>query len=259
MEWIDTHSHLYDGTFQEDMDQVIQDCKDAGLSRIYLPNVDLESIDALHALSEKDPGLFFPMMGLHPTSVKADWKTVLAEIKEQLYARPEYYVAVGEIGTDLYWDKTFECEMEICFREQAAWAADLNKPIIIHSRDSLDWNIGMVAELKTEYPNLTGIFHCFNGTEEQALRIQKLGFLIGIGGVITFKNAGVAEALTNVPLDIMVMETDAPYLAPVPYRGKRNHSMYIPLIAQKLAEVKDCSLDEIARITTKNALTLFGT
>lgn len=258
MKWIDTHSHLYDEQFTDDIEDVIISCKQKGISRIYLPNVDLESVDALHTLCERDTEIFYPMMGLHPTSVKENYVEVLEKTKVLLFANPDKYCAVGEIGTDLYWDQSFKSEMESAFREQIRWAAELNKPIIIHSRDSLDWNIGIVQEMKKEFPNLKGIFHCFNGTKKQAEQIYALGFLIGIGGVITFKNAGVAETLSEVSMEGMVMETDAPYLAPVPFRGKRNSSEYIPLIAAKLAEVKNTSLEEIARITTENAIALFG-
>ncbi len=257
MRWIDTHTHLYAEDFTEDIDQVLEECRSHGIDKLYLPNIDTASIPALHDLVKKDPDLLRPMMGLHPTSVNASWKTELAKIKEELFNNPDSYVAVGEIGTDLYWDKTFEREMEIAFRDQIQWAIELKKPIVIHSRDSLSWNIGIVEEY-INGTGLTGIFHCFNGTEEEALRIRDMGFLIGIGGVITFKNAGVDKALVNVPLDCMVMETDAPYLTPTPHRGKRNKSGYIPLIGEKLAQIKDRPLKEVAEITTNNALQLFG-
>ncbi|MBI1222683.1 MAG: YchF/TatD family DNA exonuclease [Bacteroidetes bacterium] len=257
MQWIDTHTHLFSENFKSDIDKVVEECLERNIQPLLLPNIDSESVESLEKLTDNYPGICLPMMGLHPTSVNAGFREELRNIYALLKARPERYVAVGEIGTDLYWDKTFEREMDIAFREQIRWALEFDKPIVIHSRDSLDWNIEIVKEIKQKEPNLKGVFHCFNGTIEQAKEIGEMGFYMGIGGVITFKNAGVDKTLAEVPMDFLVMETDAPFLAPVPYRGQRNSSEYIPLIAQKLAEIKDLPLSEVSRITTENAKSLF--
>ncbi len=257
MQWIDTHTHLFADLFKEDISQVITECKIFGINKLLLPNIDRDSVLGMEALMNQYPGVCYGMMGLHPTSVDKDYRKQLRELHDKLKANPDRYIAVGEIGTDLYWDKTYEHEMEIAFREQIRWAVEYDKPIVIHSRDSLDWNIGIVKEMKEANPSLTGVFHCFNGTPEQAKQIAALGFYMGVGGVITFKNAGVAETMADIPLEFLVMETDSPYLAPSPHRGKRNSSVYIPLIAEKLAEVKDLPLKEIAQITTENAKALF--
>lgn len=257
MEWIDTHTHLFSDNFANDIHEVIASCKEKNITGLYLPNIDLASVKGMEELTDTYPGFCFPMMGLHPGSVNADYRNVLKALYTLLKERPERYAAVGEIGTDLYWDKTFEREMEIAFREQIGWALEFDKPVVIHSRETLDWNIGIVKEEKKKNPQLRGVFHCFNGTLEQAHEIATLGFYMGVGGVITFKNGGVDKVMAEVPLEWLVLETDSPYLAPVPYRGQRNSSEYIPLIGQKLAEVKDMELQEIARITTENARRLF--
>jgi len=257
MKWIDTHTHLFADLFKDDIAKVIDECTFNGIDKLLLPNIDITSVKGMESLVDKFPGVCYAMMGLHPTSVDKDYRKQLRELHDKLKANPDRYIAIGEIGSDLYWDKTFEHEMEIAFREQIRWALEYDKPIVIHSRDSLDWNIGIVQELKAANPSLTGVFHCFNGTPEQAKQIAAMGFYMGVGGVITFKNAGVAEVIADIPMEFLVMETDSPYLAPTPYRGKRNSSEYIPLIAQKLAEVKDMTLKEIAQITTDNARKLF--
>lgn len=257
MEWIDTHTHLFSDLFKEDIQNIILNSHDKGVKKLLLPNIDASTVKAMEDLVKKFPGICYPMMGLHPTSVDKDYRSQLRDLYSLLKENPGYYVAVGEIGTDLYWDKTFKSEMEIAFREQIRWAIEFDKPIVIHSRDTLEWNITIVQELKKKNPSLRGVFHCFNGTPEQAKAIVDLGFYMGIGGVITFKNAGVDLVLAEVPLEYLVMETDSPYLAPTPYRGQRNSSEYIPLIGQKLAQIRDMELKEIARITTENARTLF--
>lgn len=257
MEWIDTHTHLFSDMFKLDAAQVILRSHDAGIKKMLLPNIDEASVKQMESLVDQFPTICYPMMGLHPTSVQKDYRKQLRTLHTILKSNPERYVAVGEIGTDLYWDKTFKNEMEIAFKEQIRWALEYDKPIVIHSRDTLDWNISIVEEIKTNNPSLRGVFHCFNGTVEQAKRIADMGFYMGVGGVITFKNSGVDEVMAQIPIEFLVMETDSPYLAPVPYRGQRNSSEYIPLIAGKLAEVKDMPLKEIARITTENAQALF--
>lgn len=254
MELIDTHTHLYAKRFESDRAAMIQRAKDAGISACYLPNIDSESIPGMMELEETYPGYCFPMMGLHPCSVKADYEQELAIVKEWLEKRP--FVAVGEIGIDLYWDKTFFEQQKKAFIQQAEWAIAYDIPIVIHSRESIDILIDLIREIND--PKLRGIFHCFTGDRAQAQSIIELGFLMGIGGVVTFKNGGLAEIVADIGIEHLVLETDAPYLAPTPYRGKRNESAYVRLIAEKIAEVKGISLEELAKVTTQNARTLFG-
>ncbi len=257
MEWIDTHTHLFAEQFRQDIDTVIENCRLQGINTLCLPNIDLSSVKDMEALSDRWPGTCLPIIGLHPCSVDGDYRKVLRELYQLLTERPDRYIAIGETGTDLYWDKTYEREMEIAFREQIRWAGELDKPVVIHSRDSLDWSIAIVRDLKKKFPDLRGVFHCFSGSPEQAESIAALDFYMGLGGVITFKNSGMEEVLQSIDLDRVVLETDSPYLAPVPYRGKRNSSEYLPLIGQKLADVRNLSLPEIARVSTENARKLF--
>lgn len=254
MELIDTHTHLYAKRFESDRAAMIERAQEAGISACYLPNIDSESIPGMLALEEAYPGYCFPMMGLHPCSVKEDYEKELALVKEWLDKRP--FVAVGEIGIDLYWDKTFFEQQKKAFIQQAEWAIALDIPIVIHSRESIDILIDLIREIND--PQLRGIFHCFTGDRAQAQSIIELGFLMGIGGVVTFKNGGLAETITEIGIEHLVLETDAPYLAPTPYRGKRNESAYVRLIAEKVAEVKEISLEELAQVTTQNARALFG-
>lgn len=252
--FIDTHTHLYVKAFDSDREAMLARALAAGVDAFYLPNIDVGSIDSMLALEEAHPGVCFAMMGLHPCSVKEDYEAALATMEGWLAKRR--FVAIGEIGIDLYWDKTFVAQQQEAFLIQAGWAVDRSLPFVIHSRESID----MIIELmqKNWKSGMRGIFHCFTGTTEQAQAIIEMGFYLGIGGVLTFKNAGMDKVLKEIPLDHMVLETDAPYLAPVPNRGKRNESSYIPLIANKLAEVKECSLEEIGRVTTINSEKIFG-
>lgn len=249
---IDTHAHLYDKQF-DDISEVVKRCSEQHVKRVYLPNVDSNSISGVDRLSDDYPDFFYPMMGLHPCSVKADYKEELTLIKNALDQRK--YVGVGEIGIDLYWDKTFVNEQIHAYNTQINWAKDKQLPIIIHSRDSLEYTIKGIKEAQNG--DLKGIFHCFNGTLEQAYEIIDLGFYLGIGGVVTFKNAGVDKIVKELPLSSIVLETDAPYLAPVPYRGKRNESAYLSIIAEKIADIKEENIEIIAKATTQNALNLF--
>jgi len=251
---IDTHTHLYAAQFDEDRAEMLARAIGSGVERFYLPNIDSNSIEGMLALEKQYPENCFPMMGLHPCSVNADYKKELAIVEEWLGKRP--FVAVGEIGIDLYWDKTYIEQQKDAFKIQIQWAKDLNIPIIIHARDALDIIIEIVEEEKDE--RLNGIFHCFTGTLEQAKRIEALGFYIGIGGVLTFKNGGLNKIAGNIPMERIVLETDSPYLAPKPKRGKRNESSYILYVAEKLAEIKGMSLSEIMKITTENANKIFN-
>lgn len=251
--WIETHAHIYSKEFDADRSDIIRKCEAENVQRIYMPNVDHTSIDGMLEAENKWPGICIPMMGLHPCSVKKDFERELYIVEDWLSKKK--FCAIGEMGTDLYWDKTFWEQQKEAFRVQVAWAKKFKLPIIIHCRESMDETIALVEQLQDG--TLTGIFHCFTGTVEQAERITKLNFLLGIGGVSTFKKGGLDLVLPDVATGNLVLETDSPYLAPVPHRGKRNEPAYIPLIAAKIAELKKTSVDEVQQQTTKNARKLF--
>lgn len=253
MEIIDTHAHLYSSQFRDDIDEVIQRAKEAGVTKAVMPNVDSASISDLHTLVERYPDFCIPMMGLHPCSVKADYKKELAIVEKNL--RDGKYIAVGEIGLDYYWDKTFVQEQQDAFITQVKWAKELNLPIAIHTRESFDDAVKLLQPLQDG--NLRGVFHCFSGTYTDAQKVIELGFYMGIGGVVTFKNSEIGNAIPQIDLRRVVLETDAPYLAPVPHRGKRNESAYTKLVAEKIAAAKNISLNEVAEVTSANARALF--
>lgn len=248
----DTHTHLYDERLIKDEGQ-IQRAIDAGVTKMYMPNCDSSTIDGMLQLADKWPQNCLPMMGLHPCYVKELYKDELDTVEAWLKKRKFY--AVGEIGLDYYWDVTFKKQQIDAFKTQIDWALQYNLPIVIHSRQSTPDCIDIVR--KKQNGKLKGIFHCFSGTVEEARQIIDLGFHLGIGGVVTYKNGGLTPVITEVPLSHIVLETDAPYLAPVPYRGKRNESSYIPVIAAKIAEIKNCSVDEVMEVTTANAERVF--
>jgi TatD DNase family protein len=250
---IDTHAHLYLEEFDPDRGDMIGRAIEAGVEAFYLPNIDSSSIDAMLTLETDYPGRCFPMMGLHPCSVRENYEEELQLVEQWLNRRP--FPAIGEIGIDLYWDTSFFESQKKAFLRQVGWAKELELPIIIHSRNSIDIIIELLKKEKDE--RLLGIFHCFSGTEEQAHAIMELGFYMGIGGVLTFKKSGLDEAVKNIPLDWLVLETDAPYLAPMPFRGKRNESAYIRLVAEKLALVKNIDFEEVASCTNWNAKKIF--
>lgn len=253
--YIDTHTHLYSSQFDEDRIAVVQRAIDSGVTKLLLPNIDIDSIEGMLALHHRFPQNCYPMIGLHPCSVGEDWQENLTVLKT--YLEKTTCIAVGEIGIDLYWDKTYQKEQEYAFIEQVNWAKSMNLPIVIHARDSFPEIFRLLDELNDE--RLKGIFHCFTGNEQDVVKIRSYGgFLFGIGGVLTFKKSGLDEVVKHISLDEIVLETDAPYLAPVPYRGKRNESSYIPLISDKLSDIFEISQKEIARITTENAVKLFG-
>lgn len=251
--WTDTHAHIYSKDFDEDRKEMLRQCDDLDIKRIYMPNVDHTSIDDMLELEHLHPQQCFAMMGLHPCSVKKDFESELYRVEEWLAKRK--FAAVGEMGTDLYWDKTFWGQQQEAFKIQVGWAKKYQLPIVIHCRESIDETISLLAPLLDG--KLTGIFHCFSGNLEQAKKIIAMGFYLGIGGVVTFKNGGLDKVLTDIALENVVLETDSPYLAPTPHRGKRNSPLYIPLIASKVAEVKKISPEEVKLITTRNALNLF--
>lgn len=252
--FIDTHSHLYSEQFNEDRTDMVQRALNAGVDCIYLPNIDLDSIEGMHQLEEEFPGKCKAMMGLHPCSVDANWESVLAEMKQHIDQRP--YAAIGEIGIDLYWDKTFVNEQKAAFRTQIEWAKELGWPIVIHARDSFQEIFEVMDEAYDE--RLSGIFHCFTGGKEEIEKILGYSnFLFGIGGVVTYKKSDLPEVLPLIPLEKLVLETDAPYLPPVPFRGKRNESAYLLHTAEKVAEILNLPLQELGRITSDNAKRLF--
>jgi len=253
MSLIDTHAHLYVQQFDKDRSEVLERAKKNGVNRVYLPNIDSSSIKAMLDLERKFPDRCFAMMGLHPCSVKDDYEEELAVVKQWLDKRS--FAAVGEIGIDLYWDTSFFEQQKDAFLRQIEWAKELDLPIVIHSREATDVIIELLQGVNDD--KLRGIFHCFTGAVEQARAITDMGFLLGIGGVLTFKNSGLDKTIAEVDLSHLVLETDAPYLAPVPFRGKRNESSYILHIAEKLAKIKKEDMENIARITTQNALDLF--
>ena len=252
--FIDTHAHIYSEEFLDDIENIIETAALKKVTDIYMPNIDSTSIDEMLRIAAKHTNCH-PMMGLHPCYVKENYKEELQLV--QKYLSLQKFVAVGEIGIDLYWEQTFVNEQKEAFDYQISLAKEHGLPIVIHSRDSLDLTIDAVT--KQQDGNLKGIFHCFNGTADQANRIMSIGFMMGIGGVITYKNAGVDKIVANLPIESLVLETDAPYLSPVPYRGKRNEPSYIEVIAAKLAELKNCSIDQIGAVTTFNAKKIFST
>lgn len=252
--WIDTHAHIYSAEFQNDRADMLVRSEEQGIGRVYMPNVDHTSIDGMLELESRSDGKCVAMMGLHPCSVKKDFERELYLVEDWLSKRK--FAAIGEIGTDLHWDKTFWEQQKEAFTVQVNWAKKYKLPIVIHCRDSMDQTIELVEQLQDG--DLTGVFHCFSGNAEQAARIIKLNFYLGIGGVVTFKNSGLDKVLPELSLDNLVLETDSPYLAPVPYRGKRNEPGYIPIIAEKLAEYKRVPLADVKLSTTRNAMKLFN-
>lgn len=254
MRFIDTHSHIYDTGFQEDMDAVMVAAKSVGIEKIYMPGIDSTCIDDMMGMETKYPGFCIPMMGLHPCYVKENYQEELAIVEGWLTKRK--FAAIGEIGLDYYWDKTFAKEQQLVFEKQMQWGLDYGLPINIHTRNAMGETIEMVKPFAKK--GLKGIFHCFSGSKESAEQIVEMGFLLGLGGVLTYKNAGVAEAVVDIPMEFLVLETDAPYLPPVPYRGKRNEPAFMIEVAKKLAEIKNIPLHEVGEITSENAERIFN-
>jgi TatD DNase family protein len=250
----DTHTHLYSEEFDQDRHQVIQKAIDAGVSRFFIPSIDSSYTSKMYDLESQFPENIFLMMGLHPTYVKENYLDELAHVEAELEKRKFY--AIGEIGIDLFWDKTFLKQQQHAFKHQIQLAKKYNLGINIHCRDAFDETFEVLASEKDE--NLFGIFHCFTGNLEQANQAISLGMKLGIGGVSTFKNGKIDQFLNQIDLQHIVLETDSPYLAPVPFRGKRNESSYTLLVAQKLAEIYNVSVEEIAKITTENSKAVFG-
>ncbi len=255
MIFADTHTHLYAREFDDDRDAVMDRAVEQNVKYIFLPAIDTEYHQSMLSLCQKHDKHCFPMMGLHPTSVKSNYKEELRVVNEYLDDPSFKFYGIGEIGIDLYWDKTFREEQVAAFRSQVELAIRYRLPAIIHTRNSFDIAVDILEKMKDQH--LTGIFHCFGGNAGQADKATKLGFKLGIGGIITYKNSGLQQVVEVIGLEHLVLETDSPWLTPVPYRGQRNESAYIPIIAQKIAEIKKVSVEEVAKVTTGNALALF--
>lgn len=255
MEFIDTHSHLYDEAFTSEEDLAVDRAINAGVTRMILPDIDASTRDAMFRLAKKHPDTLFPTLGLHPTSIDANWRNEMDALEKAL---PEHRIwAIGEIGIDCYWSKEFLEQQKEAFRIQLETAHKKNLPVIIHSRESTELIINLLKEYR--HMNLRGVFHAYSGSAETFREIQRIGdWYIGIGGVLTYKKASIAETVKDIPLERIVLETDSPYLTPTPYRGKRNESSYIPYIAEKLALQKSISIEEVAETTTANAQRLFA-
>ena len=254
MFYIDSHTHLFSSQFDNDRHQVVQKAIEQGVEKMLLPNINSKTLEAMHQLCQDFPQHCFPMIGLHPCDVKNDYEEELKIIKSHL--DKGQYVAIGEIGIDLYWDKgTLEIQKK-AFRQQLKWAKEYDLPVAIHIRKSFDTIFDVLEEVNDQ--NLRGVFHCFTGSKEQGQKAIEMGFMLGIGGVVTFKNSGLDKVLKELPLEKLLLETDSPYLAPTPYRGQRNESSFITIVAQKLAEIYEVNLEEVAIKTTHNAKTLFN-
>ena len=253
MEFIDTHSHLYDEAFAGEEDIALQRAIDAGVTRLIFPDIDSQSRAAMFAFSDRHPENIFPCLGLHPTSVDTNWQSEMLEVEKHMGRK---IAAIGEIGIDCYWSKEFLEQQKEVFRIQLEMASKLDLPVIIHSRESTELIINILKEMK--HLNLKGVFHAYSGSKETYRELERLGqWYIGIGGVLTYKKASIAETVKEIPLERILLETDSPYLTPVPFRGKRNESSYIPYIAEKLSELTGRDIQEIADVTTKNAEKLF--
>lgn len=250
---IDTHAHIYLEHFEEDLNEVIDRALDAGVTRVLLPNIDEETIDDMLALEERYPGVCYPMMGLHPCSVKEDYEQALEKVAWWLKQRS--FLAVGEMGTDLYWDKTFWKEQQEAFRFQCELALEHDLPVVIHCRDSINETINLVSDYSER--NLKGVFHCFTGTVDQGKELTDMGFYLGLGGVSTFKNGGMDQVIPFLDRSKIILETDSPYLTPTPHRGKRNEPAYVEIIADKIAEYLNMEKEAVDQLTTANANALF--
>ncbi len=256
MQIVDTHSHLFVEEFSDDLPAVMERAREAGVSRIYMPNIDATTVDDLLRVCRAYEGFCFPMLGLHPTSVGADYQTELDTLKPLLESPVHPFVAIGEVGLDLYWDKTYRREQEDALRQQIEWALAYNLPLVIHCREAFEELYAVMCDYR--HTPLRGIFHSFTGTHEEAQKLLSFeGFMLGVNGVLTFKKSLLPGVLTSVPLERVVLETDSPYLTPVPYRGKRNESAYIKYTLAHLASVYGRDMEEVAEVTTENAKKVF--
>ncbi|HDM8128474.1 TPA: TatD family hydrolase [Vibrio harveyi] len=251
---IDTHAHIYASEFDNDRDEVVKRALEQGIDKILLPNIDLESIEPMLKTEAAYPEVCRSMMGLHPCYVDGNVEQTLEIIRG--WFKKHNFIAVGEIGIDLYWDKTFRAEQEIAFVTQLNWAKEMNLPVVIHTRDSIEETLTLLRQ--EQDGSLRGVFHCFGGSVEEAQAINELGFHLGLGGVSTFKNGGMDKVIPHLDMNWVILETDCPYLAPVPHRGKRNEPAYTSLVAARVAELRGESLEAIDALTTKNAEELFS-
>jgi len=253
---IDTHSHIYEPQFDSDREEVIRRARQAGVEYILLPNINAGSIAPMLDTCRRFPGYCFPMIGLHPEDIEEDYKQVLAEMAKLLEAPDHPYIAIGEVGLDYYWDKSKVKEQDETFRMQIEWAIQYHLPLMIHSRSAHRQLVTAIKEYRDEA--LSGVFHCFSGRAEEARELlQFQGFALGIGGVLTYKNSHLVETLATVPLDRIVLETDSPYLAPVPHRGQRNESAYVVEVLRKIAQIYNVSEEEVEYVTNSNAKRIF--
>ena len=258
---IDTHCHIDEAAFDADREEVIARQQESGVEAMIVPGVNVTSIETVLQVCHAHSGYCYPALGLHPEDVKVDWEDQLAIVEQAIRAHRNELVAIGEIGLDYYWDKTFKAEQQDVLRRQLLLARELDLPVILHNRESTEDIIRVVKEISIQhsaFSPLRGVFHCFNGSKETVEEILKMGFYVGIGGVLTFKNSKLADKLEVVPLDRIVLETDAPYMAPVPHRGERNESRLMIHVAERLAQVYNCSVETIIEVTTANAKQLFG-
>jgi len=252
---IDTHSHIFEPDFADDLPEIIARAKEIGVEKIFMPNIDDTSVDAMLGVCRQYPGYCFPMLGFHPTSVDADAMPKVKEMKKRL-TEGHPYIAIGEVGLDLYWDKTYVKEQQMVLEEQIQWALEWELPLVIHCREAFPELFDVLKPYKET--KLTGVFHSFTGAVNEAMELLDYSrFMVGINGVVTFKKSTLPEALKVLPLDCLVLETDSPYLAPVPFRGKRNESSYVKRVAVKLAELYGVEIGEVERQTTANALKVF--
>lgn len=251
---IDTHAHIYASEFDADRDDVVKRALDQGIDKILLPNIDLDSIEPMLETEAKYPKICRSMMGLHPCYVDGNVKQTLDII--HAWFEKHRFIAVGEIGIDLYWDKTFKAEQEMAFITQLNWAKEMKLPVVIHTRDSIEETLTLLTQ--EQDGSLSGVFHCFGGSVEEAKAINDLGFHLGLGGVSTFKNGGMDKVIPHLDMNYVILETDCPYLAPVPHRGKRNEPAYTSLVAQRIAELRDISIEQVDSLTTQNATNLFA-
>ncbi|NVD08092.1 TatD family deoxyribonuclease [Vibrio sp. JPW-9-11-11] len=250
---IDTHAHIYASEFDNDREQVVQRALAQGIEQILLPNIDLESIEPMLATEAQFPQVCRSMMGLHPCYVDGNVKQTLDVVHS--WFDKHNFIAVGEIGIDLYWDKTYRAEQEMAFVTQLNWAKEMQLPVVIHTRDSIKETLALLS--KEQDGALSGVFHCFGGSVEEAKAINDLGFHLGLGGVSTFKNGGMDKVIPELDMNYVILETDCPYLAPVPHRGKRNEPAYTSLVAERIAELRGISIEKVDSITTHNAQSLF--
>ena len=251
---IDTHAHIDDPQYQDNIDEFIAQQKADGVEAILVPGVDAASIEPVQTICQRYPGYLYPGIGLHPENVQSDWKEQLSAIGNQLSAAGSQYIAIGEVGLDYHFDTTYKSEQQEAFRIQLSWAKERDLPVMIHSRDATEDCLNILRE----FPGLRGVMHCYSGSNETAKQIVNMGFYLGIGGVITFKNCKLRDNLDGIPLERLVLETDAPYMAPVPFRGQRNEPRWMRYVADVLAEVYQTSFEHIDEVTTANAKALFA-